>query len=101
MHSTERLINVALVTGGYTEEASVSVRSAAFVAEHLDPNRYRVFLIHLSPESWFYESDSGKRYEVDRKDFSLGLESGHTRFDVAFIMVHGSPGEDGLLQGYF
>ena len=100
MHSRENRIPVALVTGGYTEEASVSVRSAAFVAEHLSQN-YAVYTINLTPDSWYYEDASGTRYEVNRKDFSVDLPSGNLQFDIAFIMVHGSPGEDGLLQGYF
>lgn len=100
MHPREDQIHVALVTGGYTEEASVSVRSAAFVAEHLSKN-YQVYTIQLTPESWYYQDADGSRYEIDRKDFSLDLPAGKLHFAVAFVMVHGSPGEDGLLQGYF
>lgn len=101
MNITDNRMNVALVTGGYTDEASVSVRSAAFVAQHLDSALYRVFQIHISRDSWYYPDEHGQQHNVRREDFSLVLDEGTVHFDVAFIMVHGSPGEDGLLQGYF
>ncbi len=92
---------VALITGGFTEEAQVSLKSAAFVEEQLlRCGRFNVYKIIVTRESWYYET-GGVRRVIDRNDFSLHLDDGIVRFDVAFIMIHGSPGEDGKLQGYF
>ena len=94
-------LNIALLTGGYTGEAEVSYRSASFVHKQIDASRYTVFLIAITNEGWSYTDEGGKVYEIDRKDFSLQIENHKIIFDLAFIMIHGSPGEDGLLQGYF
>lgn len=92
---------VALITGGYTEEAEVSFKSAAFVYSKIDQEKYDVYGITISPRLWFYEDAEGNTVEVDRSDFSITLGGEKITFDLAFIMVHGSPGEDGRLQGYF
>jgi len=94
-------IKIALIAGGYTAESEVSLKSAAFVYEQLDKSRYDVYLITVTTNSWFYVADNGIRYPVNRDDFSLPIDGRVIRFDLAFIMVHGSPGEDGRLQGYF
>ncbi|GAA4791847.1 D-alanine--D-alanine ligase [Olivibacter ginsenosidimutans] len=91
---------IALITGGFTGEAEVSLKSAAFVTEKLDTTRFEVYKIILTPQSWYYVDDAGIKREIDRKDFSLPLKDQLIRFDLAFIMLHGSPGEDGRLQGY-
>jgi len=93
---------VAIISGGYTEEAKISAESAAFVLAKLDAAKYEAYLIHISLDSWSYADASGRRHEVDKRDFSIGLDGGgRLRFDLAFIALHGSPGEDGRLQGYF
>lgn len=91
---------IALITGGFTGEAEVSLKSANFVEEHLDKERYDVYKIVITPQSWFHVDENGIKYEVERKDFSLIVHSHKITFDLAFIMIHGSPGEDGKLQGY-
>lgn len=94
-------IRIALVTGGYTAEAAVSLKSADFVFGQLDKSLYDVYIITVTTGGWFHVGDNGVRYPVDRNDFTLSMD-GHTiRFDLAFIMLHGSPGEDGRIQGYF
>jgi len=92
---------VALITGGYTGEAEVSFKSSAFVYEQLDKEKYEVYLITVTSENWFYVDDAGVRFTIDKSDFSLHIQDHKIRFEVAFIMVHGSPGEDGRLQSYF
>jgi D-alanine-D-alanine ligase len=92
---------IALVTGGYSSEAVISYKSAETVDRHLDRDRYDVWKIDIRPEGWTYMDDAGRSHEVDRSDFSLHLPEGHVRFDAAFIVIHGTPGEDGRLQGYF
>lgn len=91
---------VALITGGYTGEAEVSYKSAAFVSTHLDQQRYEVFKIDIRTDGWDYTDHEGNVFPVMKEDFSLHLGDKKIIFDVAFIILHGSPGEDGRLQGY-
>ncbi len=92
--------NIALVAGGYSGEYQISLQTAKTIGAHLDPRRYQVYLIVIERDSWWHES-GGRRWEVDKNDFTIALEEGRVRFDAVFIAVHGSPGEDGRLQGYF
>lgn len=92
---------VALITGGYTGEAEVSYKSSNFVYNQLDKSRYDVFLIDITVDGWFYKEQSGKVHVINKEDFSLPIADTLIRFDIAFIILHGSPGEDGRLQGYF
>lgn len=91
---------IALITGGFTGEAEVSLKSAAFVAQKLDTKRFDVYKIILSKDSWYYIDNSDVKHEIDRRDFTLSINDAIITFDLAFIMLHGSPGEDGKLQGY-
>lgn len=92
---------VALVTGGYTGEAEVSYKSSAFVYSQLDKEKYDVYLIDITTEGWYYKDEQGNKYAIDKDDFSVSLNNVKIKFDVAFIILHGTPGEDGRLQGYF
>jgi len=92
---------IALLTGGYTGEAEVSFKSSNFVYSQLDKDKYDVYLITITQESWFYISDAGIKIPIRKDDFTLELDGHVIKFDLAFIMIHGSPGEDGRLQGYF
>lgn len=93
-------INVALVTGGYTGEAEVSLRSADFVQQQLQGKGYVLFRIVITRSEWYYVDEEGEQHPIDRGSFTLLLGGQVIHFDVAFIILHGSPGEDGLLQGY-
>lgn len=93
-------IHVALVTGGYTEEAAVSLRSADFVERQLRTKYETLYRIVITPDSWYGVDAAGTQHPVNRADFTLSVDGTTIRFDVAFIILHGSPGEDGLLQGY-
>jgi D-alanine-D-alanine ligase len=92
---------IALLAGGYTGEAEVSFRSAEFVAKNIDSSLYDLYKIIITKEEWVYVDGGGQSYAINRKDFSLNIHGEQIVFDLAFIMIHGSPGEDGLLQGYF
>lgn len=92
---------IALVTGGFTGESVVSFKSADFVETQIDPDRYNVFKIIVLKEEWYYDDGNSVKHHVDRNDFSLKIGERSIRFDAVFIMLHGSPGEDGKLQGYF
>lgn len=92
---------IALLTGGTTGEWVVSVKSAATIAHNLDADKFDVYKIMLTQQGWFYEPADSVKIEVDRNDFSLTLNGKRIKFDGVFIAIHGSPGEDGKLQGYF
>jgi D-alanine-D-alanine ligase len=92
--------NIALLAGGFSGEYEVSLNSAKNIAANLDPAKYKVYIILINRDSWFYEND-GNRVSIDKNDFSLTLNGEKIKFDFAFITIHGTPGEDGKLQGYF
>lgn len=92
---------IALVTGGFSGEAVISYRSAATIYNHLDKNKFEVYKIDVTTNGWFYEDASGKRTGVDKNDFTITPDGKKINFDAVFIGMHGTPGEDGKLQGYF
>ena len=92
---------IALLTGGTTGEWVISVKSAATIAQNLDVDKFEVYKIMLTQQGWFYEPADSVRIEVDRNDFSLTIKGRKIKFDGVYIAIHGSPGEDGKLQGYF
>lgn len=91
--------NIALLTGGYSKEYEISVSSGRVIAANLDCEKFNVYQINIGSDRWLY-LDGSKAVEVDKNDFSLTLNSHKIRFDAAFIGIHGTPGEDGKLQGY-
>ncbi len=92
---------IALVTGGLSGEAVISYRTAKTIKDNLNKERYEVYLIDISKEGWFYVAEDGSKIVVDKNDFSIVNEGQKIVFDIAFIAMHGTPGEDGKLQGYF
>ncbi len=93
--------NIALVTGGFSGEAVISYKSAATIGNNLDSEQFNVYKIDVNLNGWFYELTDGRKVEVDKNDFSLQLDNRKIDFDAVFIGMHGTPGEDGKLQGYF
>src|SRR5438034_1203136 len=93
--------NIAFVTGGYSTEAVISYKSAITIEKNIDTDKYSVYKIDITPNSWFYEAGNGKKIAVDREDFSLTIDGKKITFDAVLIGIHGTPGEDGKLQGYF
>lgn len=91
---------IAFVTGGYSSEAVISYKSAITIGNNLDSSKFEVYKIDITPSGWFYEAN-GEKIAVDRNDFSLSVSGKKIRFDAVFIGIHGTPGEDGKLQGYF
>lgn len=91
-------MNVALLYGGYSGESEISRRSALNVLSNIDKQKYTTFLIEVSRQGWFVQPD---HISIDKNDFSIVLHGKKICFNVAFIMIHGTPGEDGLLQSYF
>ncbi|MEO6610771.1 MAG: D-alanine--D-alanine ligase [Chitinophagaceae bacterium] len=93
--------NIALVTGGFSGEAVISYKSAVTIDNNLDREHFNVYKIDINPRGWLYELTDGRKLEVDKNDFTLQIDNQKIRFDAVFIGMHGTPGEDGKLQGYF
>ncbi len=91
---------IAFVTGGYSSEAVISYKSAITIERNIDTEKYDMYKIDITPSGWFYDH-KGTKLEIDRKDFSLTIDSKKINFDAVLIGIHGTPGEDGKLQGYF
>lgn len=91
---------IAIVAGGYSSEHDVSLRSAEGLLSFMDKSRYDCYVVDLERESWTVQYE-GAALPVDRNDFSFQAADGRHHFDFAYITIHGTPGEDGLLQGYF
>ena len=91
---------IAFVTGGYSSESVISYKSAVTIENNLDTEKYDVYRIDLTPNGWYHETKSGEKITVDKGDFSLQVDGKRINFDAALIGIHGTPGEDGRLQGY-
>lgn len=92
--------NVAIIMGGYSSEYKISLKSGEVVYNHLDTNKYNLYKIHILSEGWFYVNDQNQRFPIDKNDFSVTVDSNKITFDVVFNAIHGTPGEDGLIQAY-
>ena len=92
---------IAIVAGGDTSEYEVSLRSAQGIESFLDKDRYISYIVVMHGTDWHVQLPGGGTTPVDRNDFSFTLAGEKTRFDYAYITIHGTPGEDGRLQGYF
>ena len=93
-------VHVAIVTGGYTGEKVISLQTAVTFSRALESLPYRNTIVTIEKEAWYVEED-GQRLSINKDDFSFSDAQGnHVRFDVALIALHGSPGENGWLQGY-
>ncbi|MCF8308026.1 MAG: D-alanine--D-alanine ligase [Bacteroidales bacterium] len=92
---------VAIIAGGDSGEYEVSISSAASVSEQLDKAVYDVYTIYMQKTDWYHQDEKAGKVQVDKNDFSIVLNGERIRFDIAFILIHGTPGEDGKLQGYF
>ncbi|MBN8834993.1 MAG: D-alanine--D-alanine ligase A [Niastella sp. SCN 39-18] len=92
---------IALVTGGYSGESVISYKSAETIFANIDENKWECFLVDIHPEGWFYKTEVGEKIEVDKNDFSITVNGKKIIFDAVLVGLHGTPGEDGKLQGYF
>jgi len=91
---------IAVIDGGFSEEAKISFKSTDAVMKHLDTDRFVAHRIRIVDEKWMYDP-LGLQLEVNKNDFSVELNGETLRFDCAMILIHGTPGEDGKLQAYF
>lgn len=93
--------NIAIIVGGYSSESNISLKSGSVVYKHLPKNQFNCFNIHIRNNQWVYASDSGQEFPVNLHDFSIATDNKIIHFDCVFNAIHGSPGEDGLMQAYF
>ncbi|MBP2830789.1 D-alanine--D-alanine ligase [Aquimarina sp. U1-2] len=93
--------NIAILMGGYSSEFDISIQSGNVVYKHLDRTKYNPYRIYITKQSWYFLDDHEQKHVVDKNDFSLLHNGTKVNFDVAFNSIHGTPGEDGLIQAYF
>ena len=92
---------IALVTGGLSGEAEISYKSVITVGNNIDTDKFDVYKIDINHSGWWFENVNGEKSKVNRDDFSI-TDNGHKiTFDAVLLCIHGTPGEDGKLQGYF
>ena len=92
---------IAIVCGGDSSEHDVSLRSAQGLYSFFDKERYHVYIVDIKGLDWHVELPDGTTTKIDRNDFSFQEDGKKKTFDYAYITIHGTPGENGLLQGYF
>ena len=92
---------IALVTGGYSGESVISYKTATTINNNIDDSKWDCYTIDINPGGWFYTDPAGEKVEVDKNDFSITTNGRKITFDSVLIGLHGTPGEDGKLQGYF
>lgn len=93
--------NVAVVMGGYSSEFDISIKSGQVVYDNLKGDLHNCYRIIIRKDKWTHLNENNEEFDVIKDDFSIQFENKRVNFDVAFIVVHGSPGEDGILQSYF
>ena len=93
--------NIAIVCGGDSSEHDVSMNSANGLYSFFDKERYNVYIVDVEGQNWHVNFEDGTTAPVDRNDFSFVKDGKAVVFDYAYITIHGTPGENGLMQGYF
>ena len=93
-------LKIALLAGGDSPEREIALQSAAQIEAALDHTKYDITVIDLHHRDWHYTAPDGRMWQVDKNDFSITIDGAHKVFDYALIIIHGTPGEDGKLQGY-
>jgi len=92
---------VAIIMGGYSSEYQISLKSGNVVYQFLDKSKYTSYRIHIFKEKWVYVDDNDNEFQINKNDFSVEVAGTKINFDVVFNAIHGTPGEDGLMQAYF
>lgn len=87
--------------GGYSSEYKISLTSGNVVYQNLDKTKFKGYRIHIFKEKWVYVDDNDAEFPIDKNDFSVSVNNEKITFDCVFNAIHGTPGEDGLMQAYF
>ncbi len=93
--------NIAIIMGGYSSEYKISIKSGNVVYKYLDNEKFNAYRIIISKEKWFYLDKDENETILNRNDFSVKIQNRMIKFDCVFNAIHGTPGEDGLMQAYF
>ncbi len=93
--------NVAIIMGGYSSEHKISLKSGNVVFDYLDKKTFNAYRIHIFKDKWVYIDQNESEHPVNRNDFSIEIKGVKLTFDCVFNAIHGTPGEDGLMQAYF
>lgn len=94
--------NIAVVMGGYSDEYQVSLKSGQLIYDSLDRDLYNVYKVVILEDEWYFLDENEVKHDINKGDFSVTLSNGNTlKFDVCFNIIHGSPGENGILQAYW
>ncbi len=93
--------NIAIIMGGYSSEYKISLISGGVVYQYLDKTKYNGYKVHIFREGWFYVDENDNKFPIDKNDFSTTVNGTKITFDAVFNAIHGTPGEDGLMQAYF
>lgn len=93
--------NIAIVAGGDSSEVEVSLKSAKGIKSFIDETKYKTTIVTIIGDEWLAKVYDNKSYTIDKNDFSYTIDGEKQRFDFAYITIHGTPGENGILQGYF
>lgn len=93
--------NIAIVCGGDSSEYDVSLKSAQGIYSFMDKQRYNIYIVTVKGLNWKVCLNNGNTIEIDKNDFSFVLDGKAIIFDYAYITIHGTPGENGIMQGYF
>jgi D-alanine-D-alanine ligase len=93
--------NIAIIMGGYSSEYEISLKSGQVVFETLDSSKYNAYRVHIFKDKWMYVDLNNAEFPIDKNDFSVTVSGQKIMFDCVFNAIHGTPGEDGYMQGYF
>ena len=94
--------NIAVVMGGYSDEYKVSLKSGQLIFESLDRELYNVYKVVILKDEWYFLDENGDKKNINKADFSIHLENGENlKFDACFNTIHGTPGENGIMQAYW
>ena len=93
--------NVAIIMGGYSSEYKISLTSGNVVFNNINRSKFNPYRIHIFKEKWVYVDENDTEFPIDKNDFSVTINGSKINFDVVFNAIHGTPGEDGLMQAYF
>jgi D-alanine-D-alanine ligase len=93
--------NIAIIMGGYSSEYDISLKSGQVVYKTLDKSKYNAYRVHIFKNKWVFVNDMDEEFPIDKNDFSVLVNDTRITFDCVFNAIHGSPGEDGFMQGYF
>lgn len=93
--------NIAIIMGGYSSEAGISIQSGNVVYKNLDKDKFNVFRILILREKWVYQDENEREHPMNMADFTTTVNGYKTKFDFVFNAIHGHPGEDGTILAYF